>query len=141
MRKLSEITAPILPADLPARSCARRPLRSYAGNLTCLVLIKHGETDKALMVSDDGDAIGAIWVPKAMLSIDKIDRGRFLVATLSQAFAQQKRLSVRFIDPAKFLAQEITQLADAVGTAARSRNALRGHRQPMGWHGGRNIYA
>lgn len=141
MRKLSHITAPILPAGVSARPSARRPLKSFAGNLTCLVLVKHGETEKALLVSDDGDAIGAVWVPKAMLSIDRAERGRFVVATISQAFAQQKRLSIRFIDPAKFLPEEITQLADAVGTAARSRNALRGYRQPMGWHGGRNVFA
>jgi hypothetical protein len=141
MRRLSEVTAPILPAGLSVRSCARRPLKSFAGNLTTLVLIQHGSSDKALFVSDNNDSIGAVWVPRALLQIDKADRGKFLVATMSLAFAQQKRLTSRFIDPSKLLPEEASQLADAVGTAARSRNALRGYRQPMGWSGGRNVFA
>lgn len=140
MRRLS-ITATIVPFDRSARPRERRPLKSYVGHLTCLTLVKHGESEKALLVSDDNDPVGAVWVPKALLSIDKVDRGKFLVATMSQDFARQKRLSIPFIDPEKLLAEEVALLADAICTAARNRNRLRGHRKPMSWHGGRNVFA
>lgn len=141
MRKLCEVTATILPPASAGRSYPRRPLKSFAGSLTCLVLVKHQETDKALFVSDDASPVGAIWIPKALISIDRADRGRFLVATMSQAFARQKRLTSRFIDSTTLTAEEAAQLADAVGTAARARNRLRNHHQPMGWSGGRNVFA
>jgi hypothetical protein len=136
----SALFADSVPFRSAPRPYARRRVRAVFDSLTCLVLIRHGETDKALQVSDDGEAAGAVWVPKALLSIDRADRGRFLVATMSQALAQQKRLTSRFIDPSKLLPEEAERLADAVGTA-RSRNALRGYRQPIGWSGGRNVFA
>ncbi|MBN9007284.1 MAG: hypothetical protein J0H40_17945 [Rhizobiales bacterium] len=141
MRKLSQATATIIPFDRAARPRERRTLKSFAGSLTCLVLVRHAETAMALLVSDDNDPIGAVWVPKAMLSIDRADRGRFLVATMSQDFARQKRLSIPFINPDKLLPEEAAQLADANCTAARNRNRLRGHRKPMSWNGGRNVFA
>lgn len=142
MRKLSDVTAPILPVrSAYPRSFDRRPVRAVFDFLTCLVLVKHDESDTALFVSDNNDPVGAIWVPKALLQIDKAAHGKFIVATMSTAFAQQKCLTSRFIDPSKLLPEEAEQLADAVGTAARSRNALRRYRQPMGWSGGRNVFA
>lgn len=92
------------------------------------MLVKHQETDKALLVSDDGDAVGAVWVPKAMLVIDPTDRGRFIVATMSQAFATQKRLRLRCINTERYTVEEAEQLANAEAVAARTRNSMRGYR-------------
>jgi hypothetical protein len=141
MRK-SPAPSTVLPFPAPpARSFGRRPIAPIFGHLTCLVLVKHHETEKALFVSDDGDPIGAVWVPKAMLVIEPGDRGRFIVATVSKTFAEQKRLYPRFIDRARFCIEEIASLEAAESLAARKRNRLRNYREPMGWSGGRNVFA
>lgn len=113
----------------PAPSCGRRPiLPSYRG-VTCLVLVRHGQTDKAIKVSDTGDYTKAVWIPKAMVTIDQpSDRG-ILVVTISKTFAEQKRLAPRFIDPAQFNQATAEVLAEAVMRAARKRNFYRGHRE------------
>lgn len=142
MRKLSEVTAPILPSHLRVQPCARRPLKSFAGSLTCLALVVHQESDLSLQVSDNNDPISAVWVPKAFLSIDKaMDRGKFIVATLSITIAQQKRLAPYRLRPELLLPEERDQMADAISAAARARNALRGHRQQdPTWRSG-NMFA
>lgn len=138
MRKLAEISAPILP--LATRSHARRPLASFWAGLTCLVLVRHQETEKALFVSDDDDVIGAVWVPKAMLVVDPKDRGPFVVATMSLNFAREKRLQLRFIDPERFCDVKRDMLKDAVSTAARTRLRLAGHQDALPFPG-RNAFA
>jgi hypothetical protein len=141
MRK-SPVSSTVTPFPVPSsRSHDRRPLASFFGHLTCLVLVKHHATDKALFVSDDGDAVGAVWAPRAMLSIDPADRGKYLVATLSQAFAAQKRLEVRFIDHDRLTPEESAQLGQAQELAKRTRQRLNGSRAPMAWSGGRNAFA
>jgi hypothetical protein len=141
MRKLSEITTPLLPVAPAGRSFDRRPVASFFAGLTCLVLVRHDEKEKALLVSDDGDAVGAVWVPKAMLTLSPGDRGKFLVATVSKAFAGQKKLFGRFIDPERFLPEEVQQLTEAESLAARTRQGLRGDRAPMSWNHGRYVFA
>jgi len=138
--RTSPSTSTVTPFRSGPVSFGRRPLASYAGHLTCIALVRHQETDKALLVSDCGSAIGAVWVPKAMLVIDKADRGRFIVATMSQAFANQKRLMPRTIDPSKFTADEARDLQDAVMVAARTRLRLRNFREPLAYPG-RNAFA
>lgn len=143
MRK-STATSTVVPFQPAAsQSFGRRPIAPVPGHLTCLVLVQHqaNDTDTELFVSDNGDPVGAVWVPKAMLDLDGTDRGKFLVATVSQAFANQKRLYPRFIDRARFTPEEAAQLNDASALAARTRNRLRGHRSPMSWSGGRNVFA
>jgi hypothetical protein len=61
------------------------------GHLTCLMLFKHRRATE-LLVSDDNDAVGAVWIPKALMSIASPDRGRFLVVTLSGNLARTKGL-------------------------------------------------
>lgn len=139
MRKPSQSADVVTVAPRQA-SYGRRPLAPLFGHLTCLVLVKHGETEKALLVSDDGDAVGAVWVPKVVLIIEPGERGRFIIATISKAITAQKRLDCRFIDPARFLAEEITVLQEAKMLAARSRNRLRGHRDALPYPG-RNAFA
>lgn len=119
----------------------RRPIAPVTGNLTCLVLVKHHETEKALFVSDDGNAVGAVWVPKALLIIEPGERGNFIVATMSKGFSDQKRLYPRFIDPSRFTKERAADLEEAGSLAARNRNRLRCYRAPMGWNGGRNVFA
>lgn len=144
MRKLSEITAPILPAAPAGRSFDRRPLPKVFVEFTCIVLIKHHETAKALLVSTDGDAVGAVWVPKAMLGLDHADRGRFLVATVSKAFAGQKRIDVGHLNlewTDRLTPEERTQLKSAEELARRTRRRFNGTRDQMSWSGGRNVFA
>lgn len=140
MRKLSTITAEILPYPAP-RTYARRRVRAVYDSLTCLVLVKHQETETEIFVSDDGDAIGAIWLHRAPILIDPKERGNFLVVTLTRSLAQQKGLAPCILDWDRYTPQERAMLKDAVEVAKRTRDRLSGHVQPMGWHGGRNVFA
>ena len=123
-------TSTIVRFPAEARSFGRRPLSSFSDGLTALVLIKHrqNEAGTALLVSDDADPVGAVWMPKAMLVIDPTDRGRILVATMSKAFAAQKGLRISLFNPAYLLPGEADVLTEAEATAAIARNRMRGHR-------------
>jgi hypothetical protein len=121
-------------------SFGRRPIAPINGDMTCLVLVRHLSSEKALRVSDNGDAVGAVWVPKALLILDPAAQGRFIVATMSKAFARQKRLDVRFIDPERYLPEERVDLALAEGLAARNRNRMRRPHDPLPYPG-RNAFA
>lgn len=139
MRK-SPLFADVVPFPAAPRSFGRRPLASVWRGLTCIVLVRHGSTDKAIKVSDTGDATKAVWIPKAMVTIEQpSDRG-ILVASMSKAFAEQKGLHPRFIDPAQFNQATAEALADAEARAARKRNFYRGARQPLAYPG-RNMWA
>lgn len=142
MRKLATITASILPCPSNPRSYDRRRVRAVFDSLTCLVLFKHGETETQLFVSDDGDAVGAVWIHKAPLLVDPKDRGPFLVVTLTRTMAQQKGLALRIIDRTRFTHRECADLEDAIATAARARKRMSGQsdNRPT-WSGGRNVYA
>lgn len=152
MRKLSEITTPILPAAPAGRSYDRRSVRASFAGVTCIVLVSHQESKskKALYVSDDGDVLNAVCVPKAMLGLEKLcktDRGRFLVATMTKAFAGQKRLGFggfkqEWCD--RLLPEERAQFAEAQQAARRIRSeyrALAGYRPSTLSHFGRNEFA
>jgi hypothetical protein len=140
MRKLSEVTSNIVPLPAP-RTFGRRPLSSAVGHLTCLMLFKHGGTEGLLSVSDNNDPVAAVWIPKAMVSIASPDRGRFLVVTLPAKLARDKGLSTPLIERAAFLPEELADLNEAITAAKRTRDRLSGHVQPMGWSGGRNVFA
>jgi hypothetical protein len=140
MRKSVQYSGDVVP--FPARtSFGRRPiLPSYRG-VTCLVLVRHGQTEKAILVSDTGDRSKAVWIPKAMVTIEQPAERGILVATISKTFAEQKNLHPRFIDPALFNQATAEVLRDAVARAARKRNFYRGHRTPNGRHINQNAFA
>lgn len=128
MRKLlqtSNITfiAPSLPPD-------RRTIARRSAGITCLVLVRHLQTEKAILVSDTGDRSKAVWIPKSMVTIEQPSERGILVASMSKAFAEQKNLHPRFIDPSLFNAATAEALADAVQRAAKKRNYYSGHRLP-----------
>jgi hypothetical protein len=121
-------------------SYGRRPIHPAYAGVTCLVLIQHSESEKALFVSDNGDRSKAVWVPKAMVSIDRASRLGFLVATTSKRFAEQKNLHPRFIDPEGFSEEITAALWEAAARAAKKRNQLRNHHEPLPYPG-RNAFA
>jgi hypothetical protein len=132
----------ILPfSPIRSRSYARRPLASFVGHVTCLMLFRHDETEADVLVSDDNDPVGAVWLPKALLSIDRADRGRFLAVTLSQRIAHLNRLSTPVIDRARFSMEERADLEDAITAAARARKRLGGNREEPLPFPGRNAWA
>jgi len=141
MRNPSESSSvsdqPTRPASFP-----RRLLAPIPGNLTCLVLIKHMATEKAVKVSDNGDQSKAVWCARSMLILDPVERGIFLVATLPKLVAQKNNLHPRFIDAEKlgFTPEQVEQLAEAESLAARKRNQLRNYRDPLPFPG-RNAFA
>ena len=111
----------IIPLPVPSRVVARRPiLPSYRG-VTCLVLVRHFQTDRAIKVSDTGDVAKAVWIPKAMVTIEQPSEHGILVATMSKSFAEQKDLHPRHIDPKQFDQATAEVLAEAVSRAARKR--------------------
>lgn len=111
---------------------ARRDRGTRGMDMTCLVLVRHHQTDKAIKVSDTGDGAKAVWIPKSMVVIEQPSARGILVASMPKAFAEQKRLSEKLIDPALFNAATREVLAEAVARAARKRNHYRGHRSPNG---------
>lgn len=127
---------------LPANPAARRSLAPIPGAMTCLVLIKHMATQRALKVSDNGDEAKAVWCPRSMLMLDPVERGIFLVATLPKFVADQNHLFPRFIDAEKlgFTIAQAAQLAEAESLAAKKRNQLRLYRDPLPYPG-RNAFA
>ena len=144
MRKFSQITAPLLPVAPAGRSYDRRPLPRAFAAFTCIVLYRHHETAKALLVSTDGDAVGAVWIPKAMAGIDQADRGKFIVATVSKAFAGEKRNDVGHFKlewTDRLTPEERVQLKSAEELARRTRQRFNGTRDQMSWSGGRNVFA
>jgi hypothetical protein len=132
MRRLDQITARIIPISTLARQpYARRQFRPVINTLTCLVLVKHDETATQLFVSDDGDAVGAVWIDKTPVLIDPKDRGQFLVVTMTRTLAYQKKLAVCIKDWDRYTPDERVMLKDAVETAKRTRERLTyGNRRP-----------
>lgn len=119
----------------------RRQVTPSSPGVTCLPLIRHGETAKAILVSDCGIYSKAVWVPKAMVTIEQPSERGVLVATMSKAFAEKKNLHPRFIDPDLFNQATREVLDRAVARAARKRNAYRGHRSPHARHDSQNLFA
>lgn len=141
MRSLSQISAPLLPTrtDSP-RSYARRRVQSALCSFTCLVLFRHDERDGQVFVSDDGDAVGRVWLQKAPLLIDPKDRGPFLVVTLTHQLASQKSLRVALLDWDRYSDSERADLKDAVEVARRTRSRLSGFEDVLPFPG-RNAFA
>ena len=142
MRKLSVITANIIPPAPGQRSYGRRRVRNVMNSLTCLVLVRHDQNPTQLFVSDDGDAVGAIWLNRGPLLVDPKDRGPFLVVTMTRTMAQQKGLAPCILDWDRYTPDERLMLKDAVEAAKRTRQRLNGENgnRPT-WSGGRNVYA
>lgn len=142
MRSLSTITARIVPQHSGQRSFARRRVRAVYDSLICMVLVRHDESPTQLLVSDDGDPIGAIWLHRTPVLVDPKSRGRFLVVTLTRTMAQQKGLSLQIIDRSRFLPEERADLEAAVEAARRTRERMSGRSQNRPtWSGGRNVFA
>ncbi len=127
MRTLSEITTTIIPVAPGTPSFGRRPISASAPQTTCMVLFRHDQTGAMVSVSDDDDAVGAVWIPKAMLNIDPYDRGRFLVVTISQALIQQHHLDdCATLNWDRYLPEERLMLQAACDVARRKRDRLSG---------------
>lgn len=132
MRKVSEFTDKVTARVAPS-GFERRQVVSRSPGTTCLVLVRHGESESKLawLVSETGIRTDAVWVPKSMLTVHAPSDRDMMVASMSVDFARQKRLSVygRTIDPTLFNEATREVLRDAVASAARKRNEYRGHRQ------------
>ena len=131
----------VVPLRPRAHSFDRRRPRAANAALTCLALIKHDETERALLVSDNGDLARAVWCPKVTLAIEPGEMPfGFIVATMSSAFAQQKGLWPRFIDRTDWSEDRIAALACVERLAATKRLQYRGFREPLPFPG-RNAFA
>lgn len=59
--------------------------------LVDLTLHIHVETDKAIKVSDDGDKLKAVWLPKSQIEFDKVTAQIYTV-TMPEWLAMEKGL-------------------------------------------------
>jgi len=132
MRKLSEVTATIVPISHLARPYARRQIRSAQNSLTVLTLVKHDESAGQIQVSDDGDAASAVWLSRGPIMIDARDFGRFVVVTMPEQLARQKNLKVyKFWEFDRLIPDERALLRAAIEAAGNSRRRLMyGGRRP-----------
>lgn len=140
MRKLDHFTDKVA-ASVAPRSFGRRAVMPTSPGMTALVLVRHGETAKAILVSDCGIYAKAVWVPKAMVTFEQPSERGILIATMSKSFAEAKNLHPRFIDPAPFNQATRDVLDRAVARAAQKRNFYRGHRSPHARHDSQNLFA
>lgn len=60
-------------------------------NLVDLELHRHHETEKAILVSDDGDSSKAVWLPKSAVEVEENGRG-IVVVTIPERLAIEKGL-------------------------------------------------
>lgn len=60
-------------------------------NLEDIDVHLHHQTDKAVLVSDDGDEKRAVWVPKSMCELEH-KGGRVWTLTAEQSFLEDKGL-------------------------------------------------
>lgn len=64
---------------------------NYYSDLHDLTMTLHRETDKAVLVSDDGDIRRAVWVAKSQIEIER-KRGAIVVVTAPEWLATEKGL-------------------------------------------------
>lgn len=60
-------------------------------DLVDLTMVLHHETERAILVSDDGDRRKAVWLPRSMIEIERKPRG-IVVVTLPERLALDKGL-------------------------------------------------
>ncbi|MCO5157918.1 MAG: hypothetical protein M9945_14410 [Aquamicrobium sp.] len=60
-------------------------------NLEDIEVHMHHQTDKAVLVSTDGDRENAVWVPKSQCQVEH-KRGRLWVLTAEQSLLEDKGL-------------------------------------------------
>lgn len=60
-------------------------------DLIDLTMHLHHETDKAVLVSDDGDRTKAVWLPKAAVEIERTSKA-IVVVTIPERLAIERGL-------------------------------------------------
>lgn len=66
-------------------------MSNYKSDLVDIECYRHHETDRAVLVSLDGDRKNAVWVPLALVEIE-LGRGRNITLTISEDIATEKGL-------------------------------------------------
>jgi hypothetical protein len=61
-------------------------------DLIDVALAVHGETDRAILVSESGFREDAVWLPKSQIEIERGDRQDFVTITMPEWLALDKRL-------------------------------------------------
>lgn len=56
-----------------------------------LELYLHSETERAVLVSEDGDAGNSVWLPKSQIEVDHDEDG-FVLVTIPEWLARKKDL-------------------------------------------------
>lgn len=64
---------------------------TQASDIVDLTVEMHAETDRAILVSDDGDKNNAVWLPKSQIEIDE-RKGKTLEIQVPEWLAADKGL-------------------------------------------------
>jgi hypothetical protein len=59
-------------------------------DLVDIAVVRHAETEKAILISDTGDKKDAVWVPKSQVEIE--DDGQTITVTMPEWLAKDKGL-------------------------------------------------
>lgn len=129
MRRVADF-ADRVTAGIATRGNERRQVRPSAPvQMTCLCLVRHYQTEKAVKVSSSGDSTKAVWLPKYMVTIEPGSERGILVVTMPWQLSVQKGLFPCEIDGSQFNEATREVLVDALARATRKRNAFRKDRR------------
>lgn len=61
-------------------------------DLVDVAMIRHAETDKAILVSETGERETAVWLPKSQIEIENDGQKNFVTITMPERLALDKGL-------------------------------------------------
>ena len=61
-------------------------------DLVDIAACRHAETQKAILISDDGERANAVWVPKEHCEIEADNHKNFITVTMPEWLALEKGL-------------------------------------------------
>jgi hypothetical protein len=67
-------------------------MSSTRSDLIDLTLQLHHETERAILVSDDGSPDGAVWLAKSLIEFSPVRDGRIVEVTLPEWLATERGL-------------------------------------------------
>ncbi len=61
-------------------------------DLVDVAVVRHAETEKAILVSETGERDKAVWLPKSQIEIENDGHKNFVTVTMSERLALDKGL-------------------------------------------------
>jgi len=67
-------------------------MSDYKSDLIDVAVIRHAETEKAILVSETEDKKDAVWLPKSQIEVENDGHKNFVTVTLPEWLAKEKGL-------------------------------------------------